>query len=350
VAGLFSKATDLPKLLVGLIVRPPRAKYEVEHLGPTKFSVNERVCERIDIELQNERGMTLQCSHFICTPHTPSPCVIYLHGNCGCRLDAFDSISVALREGISLFCFDFAGSGLSEGKYISLGHYEREDVKTVVEYLRSLDIVTTIGLWGRSMGAATAIMYGASDPSIGAIVLDSPFSSLPKLAGELVTNTNLPIQIPKVAFNVGIKAVRKSIKNKMKFDIQDLIPLDYVGGCFAPALFIHGESDDFILPHHGEILYEAYAGDKNFIMVEGDHNSRRPPFCNDSVAIFFQNTLLAGHTPEAPVNPIPNELTSIPSLEDLELHKDLPSMSSSPRICISDDEELQQALLLSMNE
>jgi hypothetical protein len=38
------------------------------------------------------------------------------------------------------------------------------------------------------MGAATAIMFGASDPSIAAIVLDSPFSSLPKLAAELVTS------------------------------------------------------------------------------------------------------------------------------------------------------------------
>ena len=38
------------------------------------------------------------------------------------------------------------------------------------------------------MGAATAIMYGATDPSIGGMVLDSPFSSLPKLAQELVTS------------------------------------------------------------------------------------------------------------------------------------------------------------------
>lgn len=59
--------------------------------------------------------MILQCSHFMLSPPPPGPCVVYLHGNCGCRLDAFESISVALREGMSLFCLDFAGSGLSEG-------------------------------------------------------------------------------------------------------------------------------------------------------------------------------------------------------------------------------------------
>ena len=47
------------------------------------------------------------------------------------------------------------------------------------------------GLWGRSMGAATALMYAASDPSIGALVLDSPFSSLPDLALELVCNAKV---------------------------------------------------------------------------------------------------------------------------------------------------------------
>lgn len=39
-------------------------------------------------------------------------------------------------------------------------------------------------------------------------------------------------------------------------------------------------------------MYKLYAGDKNIIRVEGDHNSERPSFMNDSVAIFFHNTLM----------------------------------------------------------
>jgi hypothetical protein len=37
---------------------------------------------------------------------------------------------------------------------------------------------------------------------------------------------------------------------------------------------------------------KAYAGDKNLVLVEGDHNSPRPDFFLDSVGIFFHNTLL----------------------------------------------------------
>jgi hypothetical protein len=38
-------------------------------------------------------------------------------------------------------------------------------------------------------------------------------------------------------------------------------------------------------------MYKIYAGDKNIIRVDGDHNSVRPEFLHDSIAIFFHNTL-----------------------------------------------------------
>lgn len=43
--------------------------------------------------------------------------------------------------------------------------------------------------------------------------------------------------------------------------------------------------------HHSQALHDAYAGDKNIVLFEGDHNSRRPSFFYNSVAIFFHNTL-----------------------------------------------------------
>ena len=45
------------------------------------------------------------------------------------------------------------------------------------------------------MGAATALMFGASDPSIAGMVLDSPFSSLSKLANELVEHNSHQVSL-----------------------------------------------------------------------------------------------------------------------------------------------------------
>lgn len=114
------------------------------------------------------------------------PCVIFLHGNSSSRTGALECIEALLPHHIQLFCFDFAGCGLSDGEYISLGYYEKEDLNCVVEHLRNSGKVSLIGLWGRSMGAATALLHGHRDPSIAAMVLDSPFTSLKELAQEIV--------------------------------------------------------------------------------------------------------------------------------------------------------------------
>ena len=121
-----------------------------------------------------------------------------------------------------MFAFDFSGSGLSQGEYISLGYFEKDDLMAVVEYLRGLDSVSLIGLWGRSMGAATALLHGHRDPSIAAMVLDSPFTNLRILAQELVY---YHAKIPSFIASPGMYLVRNSIQDKAGFDIYELNPI-----------------------------------------------------------------------------------------------------------------------------
>ena len=51
------------------------------------------------------------------------PVVIYLHGNSSSRIEGLNVARELLKRNINLFVFDFAGSGLSEGEYISLGYH-----------------------------------------------------------------------------------------------------------------------------------------------------------------------------------------------------------------------------------
>lgn len=216
------------------------------------------------------------------------PCVIYMHGNSSCRMEALDCIPYILPSNMTLCCLDFPGCGLSDGEYISLGWYERDDIEALIDYLREHRNATTIGLWGRSMGAVTALMHGDRDPSIAGMVLDSPFSDLKTLVIELgQTHT----KIPKFLISTAMGFVRSSIRSRANFDCYALSPINHVGKCFIPALFATGNQDDFIKPHHTDELHKKYAGDKNVIKFEGDHNSTRPSFFMDSVAIFFQTTL-----------------------------------------------------------
>ena len=55
--------------------------------------------------------------------------MVYLHGNSSCRAESLECLPLILGSGVTLFALDCAGSGRSEGKYISLGHHERDDVQ-----------------------------------------------------------------------------------------------------------------------------------------------------------------------------------------------------------------------------
>jgi len=60
-----------------------------------------------------------------------------------------------IKKGWNVCLFDFAGSGLSQGNHISLGHYESKDLECMIQKLRLLGNRKFL-LWGRSMGAATS--------------------------------------------------------------------------------------------------------------------------------------------------------------------------------------------------
>ncbi|KAJ3683676.1 hypothetical protein LUZ60_013903 [Juncus effusus] len=279
--------------LVNFIIRPPRADYSPkDDLLEQEFRLRRRWYQRKDLEVINGQGKKLKCSHYLplVIPDGKSlPCVIYCHGNSGCRADASEVAIILLPSNITVFTLDFSGSGLSEGDHVTLGWNEKEDLRAVVNHLRSDGNVSCIGLWGRSMGAVTSLMYGAEDPSIAGMVLDSPFSNLVDLMMELVDMYKYPL--PKFTVKLAIQHMRKIIKKKANFDIMDLDTIEVAKRCFVPALFGHATDDDFIRPHHSERISDSYMGDKNMIKFEGDHNSPRPQFYFDSVTIFFHNVL-----------------------------------------------------------
>ncbi|KAL6077665.1 Serine aminopeptidase S33 [Balamuthia mandrillaris] len=251
-------------------------------------------------QLTNPRGYKFKCSHWEPAedfrPAKQLPCVVYLHGNQGCRLDASEFLPFFATYHVTLLVLDFTGAGQSEGPYISLGYHEQQDVETVVEHLVASGRISEICLWGRSMGAVTALLYaakrGENNDRITALILDSPFANLLKLVPEVANSIDLPIPnfVRGGVMGVGMKMIRNSIQKKAGFDIKDLSPIDVVKHCRVPALFIHGESDDFIRPHHSQKLYKKYGGtfvEKKLLIVPGDHNSGRTAICLDSISSFL---------------------------------------------------------------
>jgi len=295
--------------LVNAIIRPPRADYKMEALGPPAFTFCGKRFTRTDFTLKTKRGVNLECSHWEPVERITDkiPIVIYMHGNSSARVEVLPQLSYLLSMGVAVFSFDFAGSGKSDGEYVSLGYYEREDLACVVAHLRATNVVSTIALWGRSMGAATSLMFGSRDPSIACMILDSPFADLTQLAEEMVDKgRDQGIVVPTFVVSMALRMITGSVKKQANVNIKNISPISHADKCFIPAFFVAGEHDDFIKKHHAEAIYEKYAGDKNIIIVEGDHNSPRPKFMFDSASIFLQTCLQIPNSWALPVPPSMN--------------------------------------------
>lgn len=270
------------------VIRPPRCEYTISELNAKIFFID-RVCyKRQDFEVVNEKKQKLQCSLYnhISIEEGKSPCVIYLHGNSSSRLEANELLPILLPNRISVCAFDFSGSGMSDGEFISQGYYEKNDVKSVVNHLRKYYRYDQISLWGRSMGAVTALMYSCIDPKITSIVADSPFCSLETLGIELAKKYT---KIPEFLVKVAMEFQRSTIKSKAGFDVSEQDPLDKcVHDIKCPGIFLSAENDELIPYTDAITLHDKYSGEKKYIKCRGTHNSDRDSRVHDVIVEFFR--------------------------------------------------------------
>ncbi len=272
------------------IIRPPRDEYVLYELDfPFNLVENpDFIYIREDYTVLSKRGYLMECSFFRAdiTKRIPyiRPVVIYLHGNSSSRIEGTKMALFLLNKGIDLFVFDFPGCGKSEGEYISLGYYEKEDVSSIVDFVEKFPGVGKIGIWGRSMGAATALMYSYQDKRIKAQCIDSPFANFKDLAIKLCKQH---IYIPEFVINTIFYFLKKTIRKKNDLEIENLKPIEFSKLSKTPAFFIHAMKDDLI-PYEQTIkIYEEYSGIKSINITEGDHNTPRQKQLINKIITFF---------------------------------------------------------------
>ena len=79
--------TALYEGLVAAIIRPPRAVYDAQSLGPTSFELEGSVrVRRRDVALRNIRRERLVASHWAVDDAAKRPCVIFCHANSASRV------------------------------------------------------------------------------------------------------------------------------------------------------------------------------------------------------------------------------------------------------------------------
>ncbi|KAL4454549.1 hypothetical protein ABPG74_021754 [Tetrahymena malaccensis] len=277
------------------IIEPQRQQYSLSDLGSNVRILHQTAVIRKDVQVLNDRGEQLECTYFLpdnMMKEKKLPIVIYLHGNSGSRVEAVSTLQHLIPT-FGLFCFDFSGSGKSQGKYVTMGVNECRDLESIVQYVQNNLTQSEIIIWGRSMGAVTGILYAQKNQSkISGLVLDSPFSDLKKVMLEIASSKT---KIPSLIVDGVISLMKSQIQEALNgIDIFNTQIEEKIKNLQIPILFAYGTNDNIILPYHSQILYKACrSDDKCIIEFEGNHNTIRPNQFFQKIVSFIQLNCLS---------------------------------------------------------
>jgi len=259
------------------LIKPVKFQFPKEALGLQKQLVDGRVVLREDFTVLNCDGFKLEGSFYYPEDIQAKSLdiVMYLHTRGGTRLEGVYLLNVLLPK-MGLVVFDFAGSGYSEGEYITLGTKESHDVRLVIDRMKKTHNINKIILWGRSMGAVASILF-AAEPSnkgiISGLILDSPFSSFRRMIYDVVTiRKNVPLCI----INAVLYFILKTIKKKTGVSLSKIEPIQKMEQIDLPGFFIVAHNDIISRPDKVKDLYLTLQNEtKEFHLVQGEHNSQR---------------------------------------------------------------------------
>lgn len=199
--------------------------------------------------------------------------------------------SALYHAGISVLMFDFRDEGESPGTEVTVGIFERRDLLGAVNLAHQLGY-SHVGIAGYSMGASVALEATAEDPSVQAVLADSPFADLHTyLRTNMPTWTNLPNWpfTSEILFEMRVISGLDSRQASPLTELKSWPP--------RPLLLIAGTADKTIPMANSKSLYQEVKSnpqDTLWIVPGATHIKAykvNPPLYEKRVAGFFSRYL-----------------------------------------------------------
>ncbi|MEI5907097.1 alpha/beta hydrolase [Bacillus spongiae] len=201
-------------------------------------------------------------------PYNSKRYVVFCHGVTETKWNSIKYMNIFLKRGFNAVIYDHRRHGQSGGKTTSFGHYEKHDLKAVIEELRRrIGEDAFIGIHGESMGAATMLLYaGGLKDCADFYIADCSFSDFQAqflYRFKMDTKVNGKWLLP---------ITNLFLKYRGGFTFKEVSPLSVMRNISKPILFIHSQDDDFILPIMTKALFQQKTGDKMlYIADKGAH-------------------------------------------------------------------------------
>lgn len=229
--------------------------------GIMKFYQKERTRT---YKIESKYGYQLQAYYFKNAVET-NKFMVMAHGHTYTHHGCLKYARMMLEHGYNVVLYDERFHGDSGGKFTSLGHYEKDDLYTVIsDTINRFGEEIFIGTYGESMGAATVLLEAKMDSRVKFVVSDCAFSDLETLIKQLLWKRYHIPTYPFYFFSV----IMFNLLSKTK--MKGISPINALNGVIIPIMFVHGIDDDFISYSHTQSLYDTYKGDKVLFLASNN--------------------------------------------------------------------------------
>lgn len=236
-------------------------------------------------------------AYFIAAPEPTDRYVILCHGYKNSALSMAEYAAVYHQAGWNVLVPDHRAHGYSQGRYITMGWKEHQDLILWANSLIDQNPQVQIVLHGISMGAATVMMAAGSPelpPHVVAVVEDCGYTSL---SDELEDKISHSLGLPAFPL-VTVTSLLSRIQIGNFLGAIDCV--DAVSHSEIPILFIHGENDVFVPFWMQEELYAAATCPKIKLVVPNAAHAQSQgvnPQLYWSTVDFFINRFMSQETP-----------------------------------------------------
>ena len=194
--------------------------------------------------------------------------VIMAHCDNGNRTTNYPQAEMFTNLGYNVLTFDQRNSNESVAERNTFGYLEKYDLIDLIDYVRRQSPSSEVGVWGSSMGGATAIQaVGFEDTSdkMNWLILECPVSEMRWMVDEAMRqmDTGLPVAYMSAAGNLALKA-------RLGFSYDDANGVEAARNVSVPTLVICSTIDDTTPYFMGEGIYDALPDGKKSLWALDD--------------------------------------------------------------------------------
>ncbi|QLY40712.1 alpha/beta hydrolase [Hujiaoplasma nucleasis] len=202
--------------------------------------------------------------------------VLIDHGYTYSHYGSIKYAKMMMDLGFNVVMYDHRFHGKSGGKNSTLGYYEKDDLKTIIDHLFQLYGPIYLGTYGESMGSSTVLLEQAIDDRVQFVISDAGFK-------DLKTQIARQLKVKRIPYKIFYPMVNLFVYFIAKANLSKVSPMKSIENSTIPMMFIHGKDDDYIPYQDSVDMFESYQGPKMLFLAEKQAFHARSYYFNKEV-------------------------------------------------------------------